>query len=107
LKGKGRMLIHGVTSLPIECLPESIPSHIEVELSVLEEVEQAIYVRDIVLDPGIVVHADPEQMVVKVSEAAVARVEEEVVVAGEEVAEAEVEAGAPAEEAPEPPPADT
>ena len=99
LKGKGRMLIHGVTSLPIECLPESIPSRIEVELSVLEEVEQAIYVRDIVLDPGIVVHADPEQMVVKVSEAAVARVEEEVVVA-EEVAEAEVEAGAPAEEAP-------
>jgi len=105
LKGKGRMLIHGVTSLPIECLPESIPSRIEVELSVLEEVEQAIHVRDIVLDPGIVVHADPEQMVVKVSEAAVARVEEEVVVAEEEVAE--VGAEAPAEEAPEPPPADT
>ena len=100
LKGKGRMLIHGVTSLPIECLPESLPSRIEVDLSTLEEVAQAIHVRDIVLDPSIVVHADPEQMVVKVSEAAVARVEEE-------VAEAEVEAGAPAGEAPEPPPADT
>ena len=104
LKGKGRMLIHGVTSLHLECLPESLPSQIEVDISVLEEVEQAIHVGDIVLDPEIAVHADPEQMVVKISEAAVARVEEEMV-AEEEVAEveAEVEAKveAPEEEAPE------
>ena len=101
MKGKGRMLTHGVTSLPIECLPDKLPSQIEVDISPLEEVEQAIHVKDILLDPDITVHADPEQLVVKVSEAVV-KVEEveEVVEEVEEVA-AEAEAKAPAEEASE------
>ncbi len=95
LKGKGRMLIHGITSLHIECLPENIPSQIEVDLSKLEEVEQDILVRDIALSPDITVHADPEQLVVKVSEALVKEVEEVPV-----EAEAEVEAEVAEEEAP-------
>jgi len=96
MKGKGRMLAHGVNSLSIACLPDNVPPQIEVDLSLLEELEQAIYVRDIVLGPGVTVNTDPDQLVVKVSEAMVK--EEEVVVP--EV-EAEVpageEAGAPAE----------
>ena len=95
MKGKGRMLTHGITSLSIECLPDSLPSQIGVDVSVLEEVEQAIHVRDIVLDPDITVHVDPDQLVVKVTEARVKEVEE---VAAE--AEVEVEAEAPVEEAP-------
>ena len=98
MKGKGRMLTHGVTSLPIECLPDKLPSQIEVDISPLEEVEQAIYVKDILLDPDITVHADPDQLVVKVSEVLVKV--EEVVEEVEEVA-AEAEAKAPAEEASE------
>jgi len=93
LKGKGRMLIHGITSLSVECLPDNIPPQIEVDISPLEEVEQTIYVRDITLDPEITVHADPDQLVVKISEAFVK----------EEVVE-EVAAEAPAEEAPGKPP---
>jgi large subunit ribosomal protein L25 len=104
MKGKGRMLSHGITSLSIECLPDNVPPQIEVDISILEEVEQAIHVRDIVLDPDITVNVDPEQLVVKVTEAVV-KVEEEVV-AAEEV-EAEAEAEAPAEEAPEKPPAES
>jgi len=107
LKGKGRMLAHGINSLSIACLPGSVPPQIEIDLSPLEEVEQAIHVKDIVLDPEITVNADPEQLVVKVSEALV-KIEEEVPVEveGEEVtAEAEAaeeaEAEAPAKEAPE------
>ena len=95
MKGKGRMLTHGITSLSIECLPDSLPSQIEVDVSALEEVGQAIQVRDIVLDPDITVHVDPEQLVVKVSEARVKEVEEVPV-----AAEVEVEAEAPVEEAP-------
>ena len=94
MKTKGRMLAHGITSLSIECLPDSLPSQVEVDVSVLEEVEQPIHVRDIVLDPAITVHDDPDLLVVKVSEALM-KVEEEVV----EV-EAVVEAEAPAEEGP-------
>lgn len=100
MKGKGRMLSHGITELSIECLPEKVPPQIEVDISILEELEQSINVKDIVLDPDITVHADPEQLVVKVTEVMV--VEEEVeVVEGEEEevagAEAEGEAGPEAE----------
>ena len=95
MKGKGRMLTHGITSLSIECLPSSIPSQIEVDLSSLEELEQPIHVKDIVLDPDITVNVDPDQLVVKVTEAVVKEVEVEEVV---EEAVAEVEAKAPAKE---------
>ena len=106
LKGKGRMLAHGINSLSIACLPDSVPPQIEIDLSPLEEVEQAIHVRDIVLDPEITVNADPEQLVVKISEALV-KIEEEVAVEAEvEAEEVEAEAEAPAEgKAPEQPPA--
>jgi len=104
MKEKRRMLIHGITSLSIECLPGNVPPQIEVDLSPLEEIDQAIHVKDIVLDPDITVNANPEQLVVKVSEAVVKEVVEEVVAEVEEEVEAEAEAEAPAEEAPEPPP---
>ena len=103
MKGKGRMLTHGITSLSIECLPDSVPPQIEVDIGQLEEVEQTIHVRDIVLDPDITVHADPDQLVAKISEAVVK--EEEVEEVAAEV-EAEAEAKAPTEEAPEQQPSD-
>ena len=99
MKGKGRMLTHGVTSLSIECLPGNVPPQIEVDLSPLEGLEQAIHVKDITFSPDITVNADPEQLVVKVSDAIVK--EEEVVVPEVEAeleAEAEAEAEAPSEE---------
>lgn len=93
LKEKGRILTHGVTSLSIECLPSSVPSRVEVDLSPLEEVGQAIHVKDIVLSSDITVNTDPDQLVVKVSEVVVEKVEE-------------VVAEVPSEEKPEQQPAD-
>jgi large subunit ribosomal protein L25 len=102
LKEKGSILTHSLTSLSIESLPDKLPPQIEVDLSPLEEIGQAIHVRDIAFSPDITVMTDPEQMVVKVSEA---RVEEEEVVAAEEVPaeEAVEEAEAEAEEKAEEP----
>ena len=85
MKEKGRSLTHGVTSLSIECLPGDVPPRIEIDLSHLEEVEQPIHVRDIILSPDITVSTDPDQLVVKVSEARVEKVE--VAVAEEKVEE--------------------
>jgi large subunit ribosomal protein L25 len=97
MKGKGRMLSHGINELNIECLPENVPPQIEVDISVLEELEQSLHVKDIVLDPEITVHADPEQLVVKVTEVQL-KVEEEVVAEEEEAeVEGEAEEGARAE----------
>ena len=105
MKTKGRMLTQNINSLSIECLPDKLPPQIEVDLSPLEEIEQAIYVKDIPLSADITVVTDPEQMVVKVSEARVLEVEEvvaeEVEAEAEEVEEeAKEEAKAEAEEAP-------
>ena len=33
MRGKGRMLTHGITSLSVECLPENVPPQIEVDIS--------------------------------------------------------------------------
>ena len=86
LKEKGRLLIHGATSLNIACLPGDVPPQIEVDLSPLEDLEQAIHVKDIVLSPDITVNIDPDQLVVKVGKVAV-----EQVVEGEEKVEEGVE----------------
>ena len=96
---RGRILTHTLTSLSIECLPDKLPPQVEVDLSPLEEVEQAIHVRDITLSPDITVFTDPDQVVAKVSEA---RVKEEEVAEVEVEAEEEVEAPAEEEAAEEP-----
>ena len=98
MKEKGRIVTHSLTSLGIECLPGKLPPQIDVDLSKLEEVEQAIHVRDIIFSPDITVTTDPDQLVVKVSEVRVERVEE---VVEEVVAEAEAATGEVAEEKPE------
>ena len=96
MKEKGRTLTHSLTSLIVESLPDKLPPQIEVDLSSLEEVEQAIFVRDITLSPDVTVVTDPDQMVVRVSEA---RVVEEEIVAEAEVPEEELAEEAKAEEA--------
>lgn len=92
-KSRRAMLIESLTELHVEALPADLPRHFEVDMSVLEEIDQAIHVRDIVLPEGVEVLTDPEHVIVKVMEAKVEVIEEEVAVAEEEEAE-EVEEGA-------------
>ena len=99
MREKGRTLTHSLLSLSIECLPDKIPPQIEVDLSPLEEVGQAIYVRDIVLSPDVTVMTGSDIMVARVAEARVEKVEE---VAAPAEAEAVAEA-APEEVAEEKP----
>ena len=105
MKGKNRMLSHGINELSIECLPEKVPPQIEIDISVLIELEQPIYVKDIILNPEITVHTDPEQLVVKVTEVVV-KVEEEAVPVAAEEAAAVAEGEAQAEEGGEKPAAE-
>jgi large subunit ribosomal protein L25 len=95
MKGKGRVMTHGLNLLSIECLPEKIPPQIAVDVSVLKELEDAIHVKDIKLDKDIQIHNNPGQLVAKVSEVIV-KVEEEVkpVAAAEGEIPAEGEAAA-------------
>jgi len=80
------MLLQSLDEVEIECLPGDLPEAIEVDLSGLEEMDQAIYVKDLRVPPAVEILTDAEEMVAKVGWAAAEEVEEEVVpVAAEEV----------------------
>lgn len=97
MKVKGRSLQQSLTSLNVECLPDKLPHEIEVDLSPLTELGQAIHVKDLRLSTDITVTNDPGQLIAKVSETAAARAEEEVAAA---------EKAAPLEAEPEEQPAE-
>jgi large subunit ribosomal protein L25 len=93
LKSKTTMLEHALGTLTIECLPAKIPTSLEVDISSLTELDQAIRVKDVTLDKDITVLNNPELVVVKISSRPVEKVEEKVVEAeAEEVAEEAAEA---------------
>jgi len=98
------MLIENLTSLEVEALPADLPRNIEVDLTVLEEINQAIHVRDIVVDKAVEVLNDPDQLVVKVMESKIEKLLEEIEEAAVSVEEAEVGAEAEAEAGAEAPP---
>lgn len=98
LKAKTNMLDHELGTFTVECLPAKIPDKIEVDISSLTELDQAIRVKDIILDKDITVLNNPDLVVAKISLRPVEKVEEKVV---EEAVAAEAEAEAKAEVAEE------
>ncbi len=92
---KNSSMLHLIDSLHIEALPDDLPHSFEVDVSNIEELDQAIYVKDIPLGHGVTLLSDPEQMVVKVAEV---RKEEVIEVPVEAVAAEEAEAAGEAEE---------
>ena len=91
---KGRMLDHELFSISVECLPDKLPPQVEVDLSSLEELDQAIHVSDIVLSSDVTLITAPERLIVKVTEIRMGLEEEEAVAAEKVAEEAEVEEGA-------------
>lgn len=89
LKLKNVSLLHALTSLHIEALPDDLPHNIEVDISGLEKPEDALHVKDLKINPKISVLSDPEQMVIKVTE--LRKIMEEVPAAAEAVEEAVTE----------------
>jgi large subunit ribosomal protein L25 len=92
----GGILMHALDHIQVEALPTDVPSSIEIDVSVLEEIDQALHVSDLVIPDDVTLLTDPEQVVAKVSPPAVEIVEE---VEEEEAAEGEeAEEGAEAAE---------
>jgi len=57
---KGRLLAQELSSISVECLPDKLPPQIEIDLSSLEELGQAIHVGDITLDSDVIITTPPE-----------------------------------------------
>ncbi|HAV10041.1 MAG TPA: 50S ribosomal protein L25 [Dehalococcoidia bacterium] len=103
LKIKNTILLHHINSLHIEAFPDALPHNVKVDLNILTEANQAIFVKDIQLGSGVTLLSAPEQMVAKITEQH--RVEEEekpkVAVEGAEAVEG-TEGAATAEDAGKP-----
>jgi len=80
------IVVSGQEELEVECLPGDLPSHLEVDLSSLQEIGDALYVRDIVVPPNVELLTDLNELVAVITAQAAIKEEEE-----EEVEEAEVE----------------
>jgi large subunit ribosomal protein L25 len=89
--GEG-ILLQGVSTIEVECLPGDLVDALEVDLSDLVELDQSLHVRDLAIPSGIDVLTDMDEMVARVvrpvSEEALEEELEEVLVP--EVAEVEV-----------------
>ncbi len=83
------ILITGPTMLSIETLPSNLLSQVEVDISDLNEVGDAVHVRDLKLDGDITILNDPEEMLARISQSSAARSEEDE--AADAVASGEVE----------------
>ena len=66
LKIKDNMLNQNLNTLTIECLPDKMVDRIQVDISVLKELDEAVHVKDIVL-PDITIMNDPDLVIAKVS----------------------------------------
>ncbi len=101
---KEGILLHGIAEIEVECLPGDLVDALEVDLSELTEIGQAILVEDLAVPPGIQVLTDPDEVIARLVpleevelERPAAEVEEELIM-GEEGEEVEVIGEAEAEE---------
>ena len=65
---KNSSLLRLISALTIEALPDALPHSFEVDVSNIEDINQAIHVKDINLGEGVTLVGDPEQMIIKVTE---------------------------------------
>ena len=72
----GGILMHGLDHVTVEALPTEVPSFLEIDVSPLTEINQALHVSDLDLPDDVTLLTDPEQVVAKVAPPAVEPVEE-------------------------------
>lgn len=67
VKDMGGILVTNVEQLDVEALPRDLPERIEVDVSNLEDIGDAIYVRDLSLPESVTVFAEPDDVIVVVT----------------------------------------
>ena len=63
VKDYNAIVVHNMNSLDVEALPNDLPERIEVDLSTLMNVGDAIHVRDLALPEAVTVWNDPDMIV--------------------------------------------
>jgi large subunit ribosomal protein L25 len=73
----GALLLAALEELEIECLPQDLPEHIEVDVSSLINIGDSILVKDLVPPPGVQLLDDPETLIIVATAPQAEPVEEE------------------------------
>ncbi len=89
VKRDGGILQHGIREIEIQCLPDRVPGHVEVDVSALET-GKSIHVGDLSLGEGIEVLTDSGELIATVGAPIVEEKVEAAAPAAPEVAEPEV-----------------
>jgi large subunit ribosomal protein L25 len=76
VKMSGGVLVSGLDEIEVEALPSDLPDRVSVDLSVLENIDDAITVGDLFLGKGVKVLTEPTEVVVHVIYQAAEEVEE-------------------------------
>ena len=63
VKDFSAIIVHNLTKLEVEALPNDLPERIEVDLAGLTKIGDAIHVRDLVIPASVTVLSDPDVMV--------------------------------------------
>ncbi|MDF1520263.1 MAG: 50S ribosomal protein L25 [Brevefilum sp.] len=71
------VVVTGISELEIECLPQDMPERIEVDATVLVDIDSAIYVRDLDLPDTYEVLTDPDELIAGVTYVTIEEEEEE------------------------------
>lgn len=96
----GAVITHLTHEVTIECLPANIPAAVELDVTVLEELEVSLHVSDITAPEGVEILTDGETIIVRATHSRVAAtVEADEAEAAAAAAEEEGEEGAPATDA--------
>jgi len=66
-RDRGGIMVQNMSAVEVECLPANMPQRIEVDLTVLQEIDQAIHVKDLSFDENVSVLTDPEQAIVQIA----------------------------------------
>ena len=91
--------MHVLTGIEVEALPGDLPAGIEVDLSKLETLDDAVHVRDLVAPKGVEVLSGPDEVVARVLPPSRPEAEEPAAEAAEEGAPEAAASGAEAAEA--------
>ncbi len=85
----GAMIVNGISDVEVEALPNDLPEKITVDISILAEIGDAIYVKDLPSIDKVAILTDPEELI-----AITSVVKEEVIEEPVEEVEGEVAEGA-------------
>jgi len=75
VKDFGGILVTNKNEVEVECLPQDLPHEILVDLSKLIAIDDAIFVKDLIINPGVEVLDHPEESIIVVTPPAVEEVE--------------------------------